>query len=59
MSTECDDDQGRPIRNPEKDTTIPGSIVSSEVTNYPPPTYSIDTGLFYFAVKKSIAAISS
>ena len=48
------DDQGRPLRNPEKDATIPGSIVSSEVTNYPPPTYSLDTGLFYFEENNSL-----
>jgi alcohol dehydrogenase (cytochrome c) len=48
------DDQGRPMRNPEKDATIPGSIVSSEVTNYPPPTYSLDTGLFYFEENNSL-----
>jgi alcohol dehydrogenase (cytochrome c) len=41
------DDKGRPKRNPEKDATIPGSIVNGSVTNYPPPSFSPDTGLFY------------
>jgi alcohol dehydrogenase (cytochrome c) len=36
--------------NPEKEATIPGSLVSpieGGVTNWPPPAYSPDTGLFY------------
>ena len=36
--------------DPEKDATIPGSLVSpveGGVTNWPPPAYSPDTGLFY------------
>ena len=41
------DKQGRPILNPEKVATIPGAIVSSSATNWPPPAYSPDTGLFY------------
>jgi alcohol dehydrogenase (cytochrome c) len=41
------DAKGRPILNPEKVATIPGSIVSGSATNWPPPAYSPDTGLFY------------
>jgi alcohol dehydrogenase (cytochrome c) len=41
------DEKGRPKRNPEKDATIPGSIVNDSVTNYPPPSFSPQTGLFY------------
>jgi alcohol dehydrogenase (cytochrome c) len=36
--------------NPAKEATIPGSLVSpveGGVTNWPPPAYSPDTGLFY------------
>lgn len=36
--------------NPEKEATIPGSLVSpveGGVTNWPPPAYSPDTGYFY------------
>jgi alcohol dehydrogenase (cytochrome c) len=36
--------------DPLKEATIPGSLVSpveSGVTNWPPPAYSADTGLFY------------
>ena len=35
------DEQGRPKRNPAKDATIPGSLVSGDVTNYPPPSFSV------------------
>jgi alcohol dehydrogenase (cytochrome c) len=41
---------GNPIPNPAKEATIPGSLVSpveGGVTNWPPPAYSPDTGLFY------------
>jgi len=44
------DEKGRPVRNPEKDSTIAGSLVSPNnggATNWPPPAYSPDTGLFY------------
>jgi alcohol dehydrogenase (cytochrome c) len=41
------DAQGRPVLNPEKVATIPGAIVSGSTTNWPPPAYSPDTGLFY------------
>jgi alcohol dehydrogenase (cytochrome c) len=41
------DEQGRPVLNPEKVATIPGAIVSGSATNWPPPAYSPDTGLFY------------
>jgi alcohol dehydrogenase (cytochrome c) len=39
--------KGQPARNPNKDATIAGSLVNGDVTNYPPPTFSPDTGLFY------------
>ena len=41
------DAQGRPRRNPEKDATIAGSLVNTDVTNVPPSSFSPDTGLFY------------
>jgi alcohol dehydrogenase (cytochrome c) len=41
------DDKGRPVLNPEKVATIPGAIVNGSITNWPPPAYSPDTGLFY------------
>ncbi len=48
------DAQGRPKRNPAKDATIPGSLVSGDVTNYPPPSFSPDTGLFYVPENNSL-----
>ena len=41
------DAKGQPKRNPNKDATIAGSLVNNDVTNYPPPSFSPDTGLFY------------
>jgi alcohol dehydrogenase (cytochrome c) len=44
------DAQGRPRRNPEKDPSVGGSIVSPSAggtVNWEPPAYSPDTGLFY------------
>jgi alcohol dehydrogenase (cytochrome c) len=41
---------GSPDPNPEKEATIPGSLVSpveGGVTNWQPPSYSPDAGLFY------------
>jgi len=41
---------GAPNPNPEKEATIPGSLVSpveGGVVNWQPPAYSPDTGLFY------------
>ena len=48
------DKQGRPILNPEKVATVPGAIVSSSATNWPPPAYSLDTGLFYVPENNSL-----
>lgn len=42
--------KGQPVRDPEKDSTVPGSLVSPNnggATNWPPPAYSPETGLFY------------
>ncbi len=44
------DEKGRPIRNPEKDPSVGGSIVSPSAggtINWEPPAFSPDTGLFY------------
>jgi alcohol dehydrogenase (cytochrome c) len=48
------DAKGQPKRNPFKDATIPGSLVNGDVTNYPPPTFSPDTGLFYVHEQNSM-----
>jgi alcohol dehydrogenase (cytochrome c) len=42
--------KGQPVRDPAKDSTVPGSLVSPNnggATNWPPPAYSPDSGLFY------------
>ena len=42
--------KGQPVRDVSKDSTVPGSLVSPNnggATNWPPPAYSPDTGLFY------------
>ncbi|MBI4475519.1 MAG: PQQ-binding-like beta-propeller repeat protein, partial [Acidobacteria bacterium] len=41
------DEKGRPKRNLYKDAQIAGTLVNGSVLNYPPPTFSPDTGLFY------------
>jgi alcohol dehydrogenase (cytochrome c) len=41
------DARGEVRRNPMKDATIAGSLVNSDVLNFPPPTFSPQTGLFY------------
>jgi len=48
------DAKGQPKRNPNKDATIPGSLVNNDVTNYPPPTFSPQTGLFYVHEQNSL-----
>jgi alcohol dehydrogenase (cytochrome c) len=48
------DAKGQPKRNPYKDATIAGSLVNGDVTNYPPPTFSPDTGLFYVHEQNSM-----
>ena len=47
-----EDKKGQPLRNPEKDPSIGGSIVSPPAggtINWQPPAYNPDTGLFYVA----------
>jgi len=49
---------GGPLRNPGKDPTVPGSLVSPTAggtINWEPPAYSPDTGLFYVAEDNSYA----
>jgi alcohol dehydrogenase (cytochrome c) len=51
------DDKGRPVLNPEKVATIPGAIVNGSITNWPPPAYSPDTGLFYVPETNSLSIV--
>jgi alcohol dehydrogenase (cytochrome c) len=51
-------ERGQPVRNPVKDHHIGGALVSSAnggATNWPPPAYSPDTGLFYVPVAETYA----
>jgi alcohol dehydrogenase (cytochrome c) len=52
------DEKGRPKRDPLKDATVGGSLVSpgeSGVINWEPPAYSPDTGLFYVPERNSFS----
>ena len=52
------DDKGRPMRDPAKDSTVGGSLVSPNnggATNWQPPAYSPDTGLFYVPTNDAYA----
>jgi alcohol dehydrogenase (cytochrome c) len=49
------DEKGQPKRNPDKDPSIGGSLVNSSVLNYPPPSFSPDTGLFYVNENSSLS----
>jgi len=50
--------KGQLVRNPEKDNTIPGSLVSPDnggATNWFPPSYSPQTGLLYVVLRELYA----
>ncbi len=50
--------KGQPVRNPAKDFDIGGALVSPSnggITNWPPPSFSPDTGLFYVPQSDSYA----
>jgi alcohol dehydrogenase (cytochrome c) len=50
--------KGQPLRDPAKDHDIAGALVSSAnggATNWPPPAFSPDTGLFYVPLSESFA----
>jgi alcohol dehydrogenase (cytochrome c) len=52
------DKRGEPVRNPEKDSTYAGSLVSPDnggATNWPPPSFDPDTGLFYVQLREVYA----
>jgi alcohol dehydrogenase (cytochrome c) len=51
------DDKGRPVLDPEKVATIPGAIVNGSITNWPPPAYSPDTGLFYVPENNALSIV--
>ena len=50
--------KGQPVRDPKKDHDIAGALVSSSnggAANWPPPSFSPDTGLFYVPLAESWA----
>jgi alcohol dehydrogenase (cytochrome c) len=50
--------KGQLVRNPEKDNTVPGSLVSPDnggATNWYPPAYSPQTGLLYVVARELYA----
>ena len=52
------DRNGRPIPNPAKDASVPGTFVSPTTdgaTNWPPPSFDPDTGLFYVGTHESFS----
>ncbi len=48
------DARGQVKRNPDKDATIPGSLVNSDILNYPPGSFSLQSGLFYINEDNSL-----
>jgi alcohol dehydrogenase (cytochrome c) len=51
-------ERGQPVRDPAKDHHVAGSLVSSAnggATNWPPPAYSPETGLFYVPTAETYA----
>jgi len=51
-------DRGQPVRDPKKDHDIGGALVSAAnggATNWPPPSYSPDTGLLYVPTAETYA----
>jgi alcohol dehydrogenase (cytochrome c) len=50
------DANGRPIPNPEKEPQVPGVLVSPPsggASNWPPPSFDPETGLFYVGTSAS------
>ncbi|HTM27636.1 MAG TPA: acido-empty-quinoprotein group A [Vicinamibacterales bacterium] len=50
------DEKGQPIPNPEKEPQIAGALVTPNqggATNWPPPTFSPQTGLFYVSAAQA------
>ena len=50
--------KGQPIGDPAKESSIPGTLVSPTTdgaTNWPPPSFSPDTGLFYVGTTRGFS----
>jgi acido-empty-quinoprotein group A len=51
-------DKGQPIANPDKEANVPGTLVSPTTdgaTNWPPPSFSPLTGLFYVGTTRAFS----
>lgn len=54
------DKKGAPVRDPAKDVLVGGTLVSPNeggATNWPPPSFSPDTGLFYVPQSDNYAMV--
>ena len=52
--------KGQPVRDPAKDASVPGTLVSPDTTgatNWPPPSFSPDTGLLYFGTRQTFSVM--
>jgi alcohol dehydrogenase (cytochrome c) len=52
--------KGQPAHDPAKDASVPGTLVSpdtSGATNWPPPSFNPDTGLFYFGTRQTFSVM--
>jgi acido-empty-quinoprotein group A len=52
--------KGQPAHDPAKDASVAGTLVSpdtSGATNWPPPSYSPDTGLVYFGTRQTFSVL--
>ena len=52
--------KGQPVRDPAKDASVPGTLVSpdtSGATNWPPPSFNPDTGLVYFGTRQTFSVM--
>jgi acido-empty-quinoprotein group A len=51
---------GQPAHDPGKDASVPGTLVSPDTTgatNWPPPSFSPDTGLMYFGTRQTFSVM--
>jgi alcohol dehydrogenase (cytochrome c) len=52
--------KGQPTHDPGKDASVPGTLVSPDTnggTNWPPPSFSPDTGLVYFGARQAYSVM--
>jgi alcohol dehydrogenase (cytochrome c) len=53
-------EKGQPAHDPAKDAAVPGTLVSPDTngaTNWPPPSFSPDTGLMYFGTRQNFSVM--